>query len=389
MAKSRTSLRSGLETADLPRPPKSLGGLSREALLDFLKEMLLSRRFEEAAEEAYAIGKIGGFCHLYIGQEAVGVGAIRAIRPDDYVITAYREHAQAINKGISPRAVMAELFGRSTGCSGGKGGSMHLFDASVNFMGGYAIVGGHVPLAAGFGWAIKYRGEDRVCLCFLGDAAVNQGSFHETLNMAAVWKLPVVYVVENNEYGMGTAYARVSTLPIFERACSYDIPSTAVDGQDVVAVHTAVREYAERARRGEGPSLIEARTYRYKGHSMSDPVHGVYRSKEEVEDRMSHADPIVLLRSRMEAVGLIDQATMDALDNEVRAVVADAVKFADASPVADPSQLYTHVYHSLDVHGRLFLDRMNRSAAKVSEGVGRGVGGGEARGGVGANRKDS
>ncbi|MBI4538552.1 MAG: pyruvate dehydrogenase (acetyl-transferring) E1 component subunit alpha [Gemmatimonadetes bacterium] len=340
----------------------AVAGLSAEMLLDFLREMLLARRFEEAAEEAYALGKIGGFCHLYIGQEAVGVGAIRALRPDDYVIGAYREHTQAIHKGVSPRAVMAELLGRRTGCSHGKGGSMHLFDASVRFLGGHGIVGGHVPLAAGVGWAIQYRGEDRICLCFLGDAAVNQGAFHEALNMAAVWKLPLVCVVENNEYGMGTAYARVSVLPIVERACSYGIPCAAVDGQDVIAVYHAVREYVQRARSGEGPSLIEARTYRYKGHSMSDAVYGVYRTKEEVEVRKEHHDPIVSLRHRLEDAGLVDQKTLEAMDAEVRAIVQDAVKFADESPPCDPADLYEDVYRTLNEHGRLFFDRVKRVA---------------------------
>lgn len=362
MADSRTAARRGAgQVAALEGEP-GIEGLSKELLLDFLREMLLARRFEEAAEEAYAIGKIGGFCHLYIGQEAVAVGAIRALRQDDYVISAYREHTQAIHKGVEPRRVMAELFGRATGCSRGKGGSMHLFDASVGFLGGHGIVGAQVPLAAGVGWAIRYRGEDRVCLCFLGDAAVNQGAFHEALNMAAVWKLPVVYVVENNEFGMGTAYERVSALPIVERACGYGLAATVVNGQDVIAVYHAVRECVGRARSGGGPSLVEARTYRYKGHSMSDPVYGVYRTKEEVEAKKEHGDPITLLRSRLEQAGLVDQAAMEALDAEIRAVVDDAVKFADESPPCDPEQLYEDVYRQINEHGRLFFNRMDRVA---------------------------
>ena len=209
--------------------------------LSLLREMLLMRRFEERTAEAYALGKIGGFCHLYIGQEAVGAGAISVLRPDDYVITSYRDHGQALARGITPRAVMAELFGRIDGCSKGKGGSMHFFDRNTNFLGGHGIVGGHIPLATGVGFAIKYRGGDQVCLCFFGEAAVNNGAFHEALNMAALWQLPVIYLVENNRYGMGTALERASSVnDIAERACSYDMPNEVVDGQDVIAVREAV-----------------------------------------------------------------------------------------------------------------------------------------------------
>ncbi|MBE0591049.1 MAG: pyruvate dehydrogenase (acetyl-transferring) E1 component subunit alpha, partial [Gemmatimonadales bacterium] len=237
--------------------------------------MLLVRRFEERAGEAYALGKIGGFCHLYIGQEAVAVGALNAVRPDDYAFASYREHAHAIVQGASSRAVMAELFGRSGGCSAGKGGSMHLFDIEHNFLGGHGIVGGHLPLAAGAAFAAKYRGTDRIAICFFGEAAVNIGAFHETLNMAALWELPVVFVCENNRYGMGTALERAAAVwDVYRRACSYDMAEETVDGMDVLAVHEATLHAVQRAREEQLPTLIEARTYRHMGHSMADPIHG-------------------------------------------------------------------------------------------------------------------
>jgi pyruvate dehydrogenase E1 component alpha subunit len=294
--------------------------------------MLLQRRFEERCAEAYALGKIGGFCHLYIGQEATGTGAIAALRDDDYVITTYRDHAQAIARGVSPRAVMAELFGRVDGVSHGKGGSMHLFSREHNFLGGHGIVGGHIPLATGVAFAIKYRGRDQVCLCFFGEAAVNNGAFHEALNMAALWKLPVIYLIENNRYGMGTALERASAInDIAERARAYDMPRAIVDGQDVLAVRQVVGEAVERARHDQVPTLIEARTYRFMGHSMSDAVSGTYRTKAELEEHVKR-DPITVLRTMMQERGEIDDAGVAALDAEVRAVCDDAWNFADASP---------------------------------------------------------
>jgi pyruvate dehydrogenase E1 component alpha subunit len=294
--------------------------------------MLLQRRFEERCAEAYALGKIGGFCHLYIGQEATGTGAIAALRDDDYVITTYRDHAQAIARGVPPRAVMAELFGRADGVSRGKGGSMHLFSREHNFLGGHGIVGGHIPLATGVAFAIKYRGRDQVCLCFFGEAAVNNGAFHEALNMAGLWKLPVIYLIENNRYGMGTALERASAInDIAERARAYDMPRAVVDGQDVLAVRQVVGEAVERARTEQIPTLIEARTYRFMGHSMSDAVSGTYRSKAELEEHVKR-DPITVLRSMMQERGEIDDAGVAALDAEVRAVCEDAWNFADASP---------------------------------------------------------
>ncbi|GAC1469125.1 MAG: pyruvate dehydrogenase (acetyl-transferring) E1 component subunit alpha [Gemmatimonadaceae bacterium] len=305
--------------------------------------MLLQRRFEERCAEAYALGKIGGFCHLYIGQEAVSTGTMSLLRDDDYVITTYRDHGQAIVRGITPRAVMAELFGRIDGCSRGKGGSMHLFDRNVNFLGGHGIVGGHLPLATGVGFAIKYRGGDQLCLCFMGEAAVNNGAFHESLNMAGLWKLPVVYVIENNRYGMGTAIERASAIPdISERAQSYGIAREVIDGQDVFAVREGMRRAVERARSEQLPTLIEMRTYRFMGHSMSDAVSGTYRSKAELDEYLKR-DPIGLLRTIMQQRGEIDDAAVAALDVELKAVVQDAWDFADASPEPPAESLYEDV----------------------------------------------
>jgi pyruvate dehydrogenase E1 component alpha subunit len=298
---------------------------------ELLHSMLLMRRFEEQVAEAYAIGKIGGFCHLYIGQEAVGAGAVSALREDDYVITSYRDHGQALARGMSPRAIMAELFGRADGCAKGKGGSMHLFDRETNFLGGHGIVGAHLPLATGVAFAIKYRGGDQVCLCFFGEAAVNIGAFHEALNMAALWKLPVIFLTENNRYGMGTALERASAVnDIAERACSYDMPNEVVDGQDVLAVREATMRAVARARAEQSPTLLEVRTYRFMGHSMSDAVSGTYRTKEELEEHMKR-DPITVLRDLMEKQGELSDAQMTELDSEVRAVVEDAMHFADES----------------------------------------------------------
>ena len=305
--------------------------------------MLLQRRFEEKVAEAYALGKIGGFCHLYIGQEAVGTGAISVLREDDYVVTSYRDHGQALARGISPRAVMAELFGRSDGCSKGKGGSMHLFDRNTNFLGGHGIVGGHIPLATGVAFAIKYRGGDQVCLCFFGEAAVNNGAFHEALNMAALWKLPVIYVIENNRYGMGTALERASAInDIAERACSYDMPNEVVDGQDVFVVREAIARAVTRARKEHTPTLLEMRTYRFMGHSMSDAVSGTYRTKEELEEHMKR-DPIEVLRGQMDEMGDWNDESMTALDKEVREEVEDSWNFADNSPEPSIDALYEDV----------------------------------------------
>ena len=314
-----------------------------ELHVTMLRRMLLIRRFEEKAAEAYALGKIGGFCHLYIGQEAVAVGSLSALREDDYAICSYREHGQALVRGIPPGAVMAELFGKATGCSKGKGGSMHLFDAGRRFMGGHGIVGGHIPLAAGIAFAVKYQGGDQVCICYFGEAAVNIGAFHEALNMASVWKLPVIFLCENNRYGMGTAFERVAAVTdVVEHACSYDMAAEAVDGMNALTVYDATSRAVERARKGGHPTLLEVRTYRYMGHSMSDPLHGVYRTKDEVEEQKKK-DPITQLAEKLKEEKVLDQAALDALDAAIRADVDDAVKFADESPDPDPAELYTDV----------------------------------------------
>jgi pyruvate dehydrogenase E1 component alpha subunit len=308
-----------------------------------LRQMLLIRRFEEKAAEAYALGKIGGFCHLYIGQEAVAVGSLAVLRDDDYVISSYREHGQALARGVPADAVMAELFGKATGCSKGKGGSMHLFDAGRRFLGGHGIVGGHIPLAAGIGFAIRYKGGDQVCMCYFGEAAVNIGAFHEALNMASVYKLPVIFCCENNRYGMGTAFERVAAVTdVVEHACSYDMAAEVVDGMDALAVYAATERAADRARNGGHPTLLEVRTYRYMGHSMSDPLHGVYRTKEEVEEQRKR-DPISQLALKLKEAGALDDAALQALDAEARAQTDEAARFAEESPDPEPDELTTHV----------------------------------------------
>ncbi len=309
-----------------------------------LRQMLLIRRFEERAGEAYAQGKIGGFCHLYIGQEAVAVGGIAALGDDDYILASYREHGHALARGMGAREVMAELYGRVTGCARGKGGSMHLFDVSRGFLGGHAIVGGHIPLAAGTAFAAKYRGTSQVTLCFFGEAAVNIGAFHETLNMAALWKLPAIFLCENNRYGMGTALERASAVwDIAHRACSYDMASETADGMDVLAMYDSTKRAVDRARNEGLPTLIEARTYRYMGHSMADPIHGHYRTKEELEEQKQR-DPIESFRQRLFDEGLLDQETNDRMVADIEEEVEDAVKFSEDSADPDDEELFTDVY---------------------------------------------
>jgi len=310
---------------------------------ELLHSMLLQRRFEEKVGEAYALGKIGGFCHLYIGQEAVSTGILSMLRGDDYVITTYRDHGQALARGMAPRAIMAELFGRVDGCSKGKGGSMHLFDRNLNFLGGHGIVGGHVPLAAGVGFAIKYRGGDQVIICFMGESVVNTGAFHEALNMAALWKLPCIFVIENNKYGMGTAVERATAIKdLSRRADSYQgMMGEHVDGQDVLAVREATHRALDVARKG-APVLLEMRTYRYMGHSMSDAVSGTYRTKAELDEYLQR-DPINLFKARMMEAGDLNDADFAAMDLEIKATVQDAWDFADASPEPPLASLYEDV----------------------------------------------
>jgi pyruvate dehydrogenase E1 component alpha subunit len=319
-----------------------LADLDRKTLIDIYHQMLLVRRFEEKAAEIYSAGKIGGFCHLYIGQEAVAIGAISAIRKDDYVLTSYREHAHAIAKGMSPESVMAELYGKATGCSKGKGGSMHMFDKEVNFLGGHAIVAGQIPLATGVAFASKYKNTDQVTLCFFGEAAVNQGAFHESLNMAQLWKLPCIYICENNQYGMGTSLARaMSSQDISQKACAYDIAAEFVDGMDVLAVREATLRAVERARKDYLPTLLEVRTYRFMGHSMSDP--GNYRTRAEIE-RHQERDPLKLFSASLKEEGVLSDAEFQKIEAEVKEQVEKSVRFAEESPLPDPKELYTDIY---------------------------------------------
>jgi pyruvate dehydrogenase E1 component alpha subunit len=324
------------------RQKDRLGGLEPAQLIDLYRQMILIRRFEEKAAEVYVAGKIGGFCHLYIGQEAVAVGSISAIGKDDYVIGSYREHGQALAKGMSARSIMAELYGKVTGCSKGKGGSMHMFDKEVNFLGGHGIVGGQIPLATGTAFASKYQGKDNVTLCYFGEAAVNQGAFHESLNMAQLWKLPCIYICENNQYGMGTSVDRAMSLrDIAQKACAYEIASEFVDGMDVLAIREAVLRAVERGRKQYLPTLLEIRTYRFMGHSMSDP--GNYRTRAEIE-KYQERDPIKLFVASLLEEKITDEATLEKLDKEAREEVEDAVRFAEESPFPPPEDLYTDVY---------------------------------------------
>ncbi len=314
----------------------------KDLVLRLFRGMYLIRRFEERAAQAYGQGKINGFCHLYIGQEAVAVGVDGALQPRDYLITAYRDHGYALTRGADVGMVMAELFGRGTGYSKGKGGSMHIYDIEHNVLGGYGIVGGQIPLAAGTAFAARYRNEDRVTVCYFGDAAANQGSFHETLNMAAKWKLPVLFLCENNRYGMGTAMERVSAVAkVSKRAAGYDMRGESIDGHDVLKVYEVAKECAAWCRSGKGPVLLEADTYRYRGHSMSDAA--TYRSKEEVEAERK-ADPIPRLRAWAVGTQLASEADFDAIEAEVKATVDEAVKFADTSAEPPVEEVWTDHY---------------------------------------------
>jgi pyruvate dehydrogenase E1 component, alpha subunit len=321
-----------------------MAGMDRADLLSLYHQMLLIRRFEEKSAEMYALAKIAGFLHLYIGEEAIAVGAIAALRPDDYVISSYRDHGQCLARGSDPNKVMAELFGKATGLCKGKGGSMHLVDLSHRFMGGYAIVGGHIPLGAGLAFATKYQKLDLVTLCFFGEGAVPSGQAHEAFNLAALWKLPVIFICENNRYGMGTPVARAVALyeNVAEAARSYGIKAERVDGMDVLAVRSLLRTVVEQVRAGQGPCFIEAMTYRFMGHSMSDPSHGHYRTKEEVEEHRQR-DPLLLLKQTILDHKLAVETDFKQLEQDVSKVVAAAVKFADESPFPDLSTLHTDV----------------------------------------------
>jgi pyruvate dehydrogenase E1 component subunit alpha len=337
---------------DKGAPARAHGPEDGKLHVELMRQMLLIRRFEEKAAEMYALGKIGGFLHLYIGQEAVAVGAMSTLRADDYVIAGYREHGHALAKGADPKRVMAELFGRRDGVSKGKGGSMHMFVREVNFLGGHAIVGGYLPIAAGVAFAIRYEERDRVILCFFGDGSVPQGEFHESLNLASLWKLPVVFICENNRYAMGTPIQRaLAQTEVYRFAEAYRMVGEVCDGMDVLAVRECVGRAVERARGSRTPSLVEARTYRFRGHSMRDPAAAVYRTKEEVEEE-KRRDPILLFHDRITRQSVLDEAGWKALTGEVEARIAEAVAFADTSP-EPPAEWLTEDVYAPASHGKV------------------------------------
>lgn len=320
--------------------------ITKETYLYWYELMLLLRRFEEKAGQLYGQQKIRGFCHLYIGQEAVIAGAMSTIQKGDSMITTYRDHAHALALGMTPSVAMAELFGKATGCSKGKGGSMHFFDKENRFFGGHAIVGAQIPVGAGIAFAEKYLGTDNVNICYMGDGAVRQGALNETFNMAMNWKLPVVFVVENNGYAMGTSVARTAnTTDIYKLGLGYEMPCMPVDGMDPVAVHNAMDEAIQRARKDEGPTFLEIRTYRYKGHSMSDPQK--YRTKQEVEEYKAK-DPIEVVKAHIQKEKWASDEWFDEIAAKIKGQIEEAVKFAEESPFPDPSELYTDVYVESD-----------------------------------------
>lgn len=320
----------------------TLAGLSRDQLLELHYQMLLLRNFEEKAAEGYTLGKIGGFLHLYVGQEAVATGLISQLRRDDVVISSYREHGHAIVKGVAPTAVMAELYGKATGCSRGKGGSMHIYSAEHNMLGGYAIVGAQLPIACGYGLAAKYTQRDSVTMTFFGDGAVDEGAFHESLNLAELWSLPIVFVCENNLYSMGNALQKAWSVPsLAPRAAAYGMAYEQVDGMDLIAMREAGARAIARARNESKPTLIEALTYRFRGHSMADP--GAYRPKEEVERWRTTRDPIALFSARLKDAGVASDQDLAAAEERAARVAAEAADFAERSPFPDVSELATDV----------------------------------------------
>jgi len=322
-----------------------LAKIPNEKLKKMYYDMLLIRRFEEKSAQMYQMGKISGFCHLYVGQESVAVGATAAVNDDDYIITAYRDHGHCLARGTDPKAIMAELFGKVTGCSKGKGGSMHLFDVERNFLGGFGIVGGQIPLSLGYAFASKYRKDSKVILCFFGDGAVAQGSFHESLNLAALWKLPVIFICENNLYGMGTYYKRaLAHNNIFEQAPAYEIPGIYAEGNDVFDVYNKVKEAVKLARTKSMPTLIEARTYRYRGHSMSDPAK--YRTKEEVENYKKQKDCLSLFKESLLDAKVFKDEDIKKMETKVKQVVEESVEFSDKSSEPPLDSLYEDVYVS-------------------------------------------
>ena len=315
---------------------------SKDELLQYYKDMLLIRRFEEKAGQLYGMGDIGGFCHLYIGQEAVVVGMEAVKKEGDQVITGYRDHGHMLACGMDPNGVMAELTGREDGYSKGKGGSMHMFSSEKKFYGGHGIVGAQVPLGAGLAFANKYRGNEGVSLTYFGDGASNQGQVFEAMNMAQLWKLPVIFIIENNQYAMGTSVTRShSETHLYRRGASFGIPGMEVDGMDVLAVREAGREAVEHARSGNGPYVLEMKTYRYRGHSMSDPAK--YRTREEVDDVREHSDPIKRCEARILAGKFADEAALKSIDKDIKAIVKESADFAQQSPLPAPEELYTDI----------------------------------------------
>ena len=343
MAQTRTK---DAKSEDAKRARKSNGAadaVDKDQMLQFYRQMLLIRRFEERAGQLYGMGLIGGFCHLYIGQEAVAVGVQSVKEKGDQVITAYRDHGHMLACGMDPKEVMAELTGRVTGSSRGKGGSMHMFSVESDFYGGHGIVGAQVSIGTGLALANKYKGDGKVCFTYFGDGAANQGQVYESFNMAELWKLPVVYLIENNQYAMGTSIERSSsTVELAKRGASFGIQGEQVDGMDVLAVRDAAEKAADHARSGKGPVILEMKTYRYRGHSMSDP--GKYRTREEIDDVRKRRDPIEHVAKLIEDRGWANEEALKAIDNEVRHMVTEAAEFARNSPEPDPAELMTDIY---------------------------------------------
>jgi pyruvate dehydrogenase E1 component alpha subunit len=323
--------------------PSAAAASDKDQLLGFYRQMLLIRRFEERAGQLYGMGLIGGFCHLYIGQEAIAVGMQSVKQTGDQVITGYRDHGHMLACGMDPKAVMAELTGRAAGAAHGKGGSMHMFSTRDDFYGGHGIVGAQVSIGTGLALANRYRDNGKVAFVYFGDGAANQGQVYESFNMAELWRLPVVYVIENNQYAMGTSVERSSSeTHLHKRGASFNIPGSEVDGMDVLAVRQAGADAAEHARSGKGPFILEMKTYRYRGHSMSDPAK--YRTREEVDQVRKTRDPIDHLQERLQAEGLANDAALKAIDAEIKKIIAEAAEFARTAPEPDASALYTDVY---------------------------------------------
>ncbi len=338
MAQSRTK-----DAKPVRKSNGAAESVDREQLLEFYRQMLLIRRFEERAGQLYGMGLIGGFCHLYIGQEAVAVGVQSVKEKGDQIITAYRDHGHMLACGMDPKEVMAELTGRATGASKGKGGSMHMFSVENDFYGGHGIVGAQVSLGTGLALANKYKDNGKVAFVYFGDGAANQGQVYESFNMAELWKLPVVYLIENNQYAMGTSIERSSAeVHLYKRGLSFNINGQEVDGMDVLAVRDAAEKAADYARSGKGPIILEMKTYRYRGHSMSDPMK--YRTREEMEEVRKTRDPLDHVAQRLQAEGWADEAALKAVDAEVKRIVLEAAEFARNSPEPDPKELMTDIY---------------------------------------------